>query len=81
MSFNYKTQKWLRKRAAILKRDNYMCQECKKYGRITEAQTVHHIKPAELFPELVYTNENLISLCNACHNREHPEKAFKLLKK
>lgn len=71
---NYKNKKWQKKRAAILRRDGYLCQECRKYGRKTEAVTVHHIKHADTNPELIYTDSNLISLCNSCHNKQHPEK-------
>lgn len=72
--FDYKSGKWKRKRRSILKRDKFLCQECKKYGRRRDAQTVHHIKAVELFPELAFVDNNLISLCNACHNKAHPEK-------
>lgn len=72
--FNYKSLKWEKKRAAILRRDKYFCQECKKYGRMREAKTVHHIKHADEYPELAYVDNNLISLCNPCHNKMHPEK-------
>ena len=41
---------------------------------MTEAVTVHHIKHADEYPELFFDASNLISLCNACHNKEHPEK-------
>ena len=75
--FDYKAQKWKRKRAAILRRDNYLCVECRKYGRRIEASTVHHIKHADTNPELAYENSNLVSLCSACHNKMHPEKGGK----
>ncbi len=74
MEFNYKGKKWERKRACILRRDGYKCQECKKYGRAREAKTVHHIKHVDEYPELAFVDENLISLCNPCHNKMHPEK-------
>ena len=74
MEFNYKSSKWKRKRAVILRRDKYLCQECKKYGRRRDAVTVHHIKHADTNPELAYTDSNLTSLCQACHNKMHPEK-------
>ena len=77
MAFNYKSGKWKRKRAAILKRDKYLCQECKKYGRQRDAVTVHHKKHVENNPELAYENDNLVSLCQACHNKMHPEKGGK----
>jgi 5-methylcytosine-specific restriction endonuclease McrA len=75
MSTNfYTSEKWKRKRKAILRRDEYLCQECKKYGRRTAAITVHHIKHLEDNPELALKDSNLKSLCNKCHNKEHPEK-------
>jgi len=70
----YLSSKWKRKRKAILKRDGYLCQICKRYGRRTDAQTVHHIKHLDEYPELALENSNLISVCNACHNKLHPEK-------
>lgn len=73
----YKTDRWEKKRAWILKRDKYLCQECKRYGDKVPAEMVHHIKPLEEFPELAFVNENLISLCNKCHNKKHPEKGRK----
>lgn len=73
--FDYKDTIWKRKQKKILKRDGYMCQWCKRYGKKVDATTVHHIKHADEYPELVYTDSNLISLCSACHNKAHPEKA------
>lgn len=72
--FDYTSYKWKKKREHILRRDMYQCQKCKRYGRMREATTVHHIKHADEYPELAYTDSNLISLCEACHNKEHPEK-------
>lgn len=70
----YESARWKRKRAAILARDGYMCQRCKKYGRMRPATIVHHIKELEDFPELAWVNSNLESVCLACHNALHPEK-------
>lgn len=71
----YKSRKWLRKRAYILRLYGYRCRDCRKYGRITEATEVHHIKHADEYPELALVDSNLVPLCHACHNRRHPEKA------
>ena len=73
----YTSTIWKAKRQAILSRDGYMCQNCKRYGRLKQATTVHHIKHYDEYPELALNNDNLISLCEACHNNMHPEKAKK----
>ncbi len=67
----YTDAKWKRKRSVILKRDNYMCRECKRYGKVTGATTVHHILPVEERSELYLVNDNLLSLCSGCHNQMH----------
>ena len=74
---------WKKKRAAILKRDGYLCVECRRYGRHDanglpiRATLVHHIVEVEDAPELALTDSNLVSLCDACHNRAHPDRAEK----
>lgn len=70
----YKCKAWRDKRQYVLKRDKYMCLECRKYGKHTEARIVHHIKEVDEYPELKLKNSNLVSLCYACHNKQHPEK-------
>lgn len=67
----YLTTKWKKKRAKILRRDQYQCQECKRYGKATQATTVHHIHPLTARPDLRLTSWNLLSLCNTCHDRMH----------
>lgn len=68
---DYKSKRWERLRADILKRDNYMCQESLRYGKRVQANTVHHIFPAKLFPEYQWEPWNLISLSGAVHNEMH----------
>ncbi|MFD0768860.1 HNH endonuclease [Bacillus sp. CGMCC 1.60114] len=70
----YNSDAWKRCRSLALIRDNHLCQECFKRDDITSAVMVHHIKEREDHPELSLVLDNLISLCNACHNKEHPEK-------
>ncbi|GIP38318.1 HNH endonuclease [Paenibacillus sp. J31TS4] len=67
----YKSTRWKTKREKILRRDEYLCQECKRYGRSTAAATVHHINPLERHPELALVSPNLVSLCNPCHDKMH----------
>lgn len=77
MSWDYKSRRWKHKRAQILRWDGYLCQECREYGRMTQATTVHHIQHVEDHPELAYNDDNLVSLCEKCHNKAHPEKGNK----
>ena len=70
----YDSAAWKRKRAQVLRRDKYMCQDCKRYGRMREAVEVHHIQHLEDAPELALDASNLVSLCKACHRKRHPEK-------
>lgn len=67
----YNSSMWKNKRKKILKTDEYCCRECKRYGKHTEATTVHHINPLRDRPELRLTNWNLLSLCSKCHDKMH----------
>lgn len=74
----YETTRWKRKREHILKRDRYVCQHYKKYGKRIDADTVHHIYPLEEYPEYSFCDWNLISLSNKAHNMMHDRKTRKL---
>lgn len=67
----YKSKAWKRKRAKILRRDEYMCQESKRYGKTEPATTVHHCYQLEYYPELALEDWNLISLSDKQHNAMH----------
>ncbi len=73
----YKMGIWRRKRRQILDRDNHECQHCKAKGEYSKATCVHHIKHLDARPDLALVDSNLVSLCDACHNQEHPEKLRK----
>lgn len=70
MSF-YKSKAWRGKRTKILRRDQYECRNCKRYGKSRTATTVHHCHPLETHPELRLTTWNLLSLCSTCHDKMH----------
>ncbi len=58
-------------RKAILKRDNYKCQDCNISNK---KLTIHHIKESHKHPELKFKRSNLITLCKRCHSLKHNNK-------
>lgn len=76
----YHSRAWKRIRQQALSRDRGMCQDCMAKLRAgvsvkpRRAEMVHHIIPLEERPDLALRLDNLISLCNQCHNKRHPEK-------
>ena len=76
---HYDTARHKARRAKVIRRAGGLCEECKRYGRIGSdglpipATTAHHIKHRDTHPELAFDVKNGRALCNACHNREHPE--------
>lgn len=75
---NYKSDRWRKLRARVLRRDKYRCRESARYGRMVEASTVHHIWPAEDYPEYAWCEWNLVSLSSAMHNAMHDRETGKL---
>ena len=67
----YQSKSWRSLRLEALERDNNECQTCKRYGKVGEAQNVHHIKTVKEFPMLALSLSNLESICIKCHNNEH----------
>ena len=79
----YKSKYWRKVREQVLKEQMEECQECLKLGKVTKANTVHHVQFVDRHPELAlskfYTYKgkqyrNLICVCPDCHNKLHPEK-------
>lgn len=67
----YTSKKWLRKREHILRRDKYIDQILKRYGKMREGNIVHHIFPRDQFPEYEFCDWNLITVSLATHNTLH----------
>lgn len=65
------SRRWKQKRAAILRRDGYMDQVAKRYGRRIPATTVHHIFPRDQYPEYQWENWNLIAVSAETHDALH----------
>ena len=91
----YNSAAWKHKRMAVLDRDHYECQDCRKRlekaacdgvkleGRdrkIWPAEEVHHIKELREHPDLALADDNLISLCTRCHNLRHGREPHKFIK-
>lgn len=60
--------KWEEVRNQVLKRDNYKCIVCGK-----PATQVHHIHLRSKRRDLMYEINNLVSLCDHCHNHQSNE--------
>lgn len=67
----YRTGRWRRLRAAMLRRDGYRCMESARFGKRAEATTVHHIFPRDEFPEYQWAPWNLVSLAGDVHDQMH----------
>ena len=78
--FDYHGSRWKKKRKSILRMDGYKCQISAMFGKIEEADTVHHIYPADEFPEYAWCNWNLISVSTGGHNKLENRKTGELTK-
>ena len=81
----YKTRQWKAAREAAIKKAGGLCEACIKKGIITPAAHVHHIHPltqASLAdPKLTTGLENLMALCEQCHeeiHRKEPRRRYKI---
>ncbi len=66
---DYGSSKWKKKRLKILRLDGYRDVIAAQYGRAEEATTVHHIYPADEYPEYAWEDWNLISVSQGTHNK------------
>lgn len=64
-----KTKRWQKLRKRIINRDNGICQRCfLKYEIINyDNLQVHHIKPRKEYPELIFEESNLMTMCRTCN--------------
>lgn len=51
IAFDYNSRRWRHKRKETLRRDGYLCQHCKRYGKQVQAVTAHHIKHTDEYPD------------------------------
>lgn len=74
----YTWREWLHTRQDVFTLDHWECQGCKAKGRYSKAVLVHHVKHLKDRPDLALSiwdgdERQLVSLCKACHEAEHPE--------
>jgi len=60
------TPQWAKKRAAVLARDNYVCQGC----RVNRATQAHHLTYKRVGREMLF---DLIAVCVQCHEAIHTD--------
>lgn len=80
----YTCYAWKKKRLEVLALDKHECQKCKARGKYSKAIMVHHVKHLRDRPDLALAiwdikpggdkARQLISLCDDCHEEEHPER-------
>lgn len=80
MAFDYSrsNKRWQCLRQQALQRDKHLCQEALRYGLVQDATHVHHIWPAEDYPEYAYCLWNLVSLTKANHDAMHDRRTGRL---
>lgn len=76
----YNSKAWRTVRDQVLALDNHECQRCKARGKYARAEIVHHVKHLKDRPDLALSvwdggERQLVSLCRACHEALHPERA------
>ena len=69
----YNTPRWKRLRAAKV-RNNPLCEDCEREGRVTLTEEVHHIVGIEVNPDLAFDYDNLMSLCVHHHSLRDKKK-------
>ena len=63
----YQSTEWRELREFVLRRDHYLCRLKLSDQCMRIANTVHHIKALEDYPELALDADNLVSCCYWCH--------------
>ena len=74
----YESLKWQQARKQALRRDQYQDQYEKRFGRMRQAELVHHIFPRDKFPEYELELWNLISLSQEAHDQMHDRNTGRL---
>jgi len=67
----YNSEEWARVRGAAISRDHALCQDCLKRNIIKPYDVVHHIVPIKDDWDKRLDLNNLVCLCESCHQERH----------
>lgn len=67
----YSSKEWLKERDTIKNLDNNLCLMCLYHKELNSMDTVHHIEELKENWSKRFEKDNLISLCESCHQKIH----------
>ena len=77
----YTSRRWRQCRAAFIRERGGLCERCMGRGLITPATQVHHRIPLTTDnlgdPAVALSFDNLMALCDECHNEQHHTKRWR----
>lgn len=72
----YKSKEWSRVRQVVIARDHALCKDCLDKNTITPYNTVHHIVPIKEEWSKRLDINNLVCLCESCHQKRHKRDCY-----
>lgn len=71
----FNSKAWIKCRASYIIKVNALCENCLKHNRIKTGDILHHkvhLNASNVRnPEIALNHDNLIFLCQSCHNSIH----------
>ncbi len=67
----YSSKNWIKVRDIIKNLDNNLCLVCLDNNELNNMDTVHHIEELKEDWSRRFDKDNLISLCESCHQKIH----------
>ncbi len=77
----YSSKDWLKVRNIIRNLDNNLCLMCLENKELNNIDTVHHIEELKENWSKRFEKDNLISLCESCHQKIHKNYLISKVKK